>query len=59
VRRNHGERLARRDFRRGHHGGGVGNAALPRLGSLCGEDEGIEGFKAELEAQIWQAMVWW
>jgi hypothetical protein len=26
---------------------GMGNAALLRLGSLRGEDEGIEGFKAE------------
>jgi hypothetical protein len=30
----------------------VGNAALLGLGSLRGEDEGIEGLKAELEMQF-------
>jgi hypothetical protein len=48
----------------------VGNAALPVLGSLRGEDEGIEGFKAELgtwfgrwwcggdRARPWQSSRW-
>jgi hypothetical protein len=36
------------ELRRDHRDGGVGNAALPGFGSLRGEDEGIEGLRAEL-----------
>jgi hypothetical protein len=31
-----------------YYGGKIGNATLPRLGLLRGEDEEVEGFRAEL-----------
>jgi hypothetical protein len=40
------------ELRRAFRGGSTGNAALPGLGSLCGEDEEIEGLKAELGTQF-------
>jgi hypothetical protein len=35
-------------LRRGTAAAGSGNATLPRLGWLCGADDEVEGFKAEL-----------
>jgi hypothetical protein len=39
------------DLRRGLHGGGASNAALPGFGSLRGEDEEVEELHAKLLAR--------